>query len=141
METTELDNNDVPAKPKKDTNIRKPIKLGCRLKLAREAAGKSPEDIAAQLNLAVQRIEEIENDSPLIALGEILPFCEEMTVEMKGKTYWLDDQYCIKPHCDCQEAAITFLPIEHSSESAPKKVPTIMLAYNKNHWSTLGLAM
>jgi len=83
----------------------------------------------------------VENDSPLIGYVDVLPFAEAITIHVEGKSYLLDDQYCIKPHCDCQEVAISFLPMNDSSEAAakaaPMRVPTIMLPYNKNCWSTL----
>ncbi len=48
---------------------------------------------------------------------EILPYAKPV-VFFHGKEEWLiDDQYCVKPKCDCADAAIHFIPKQPSDET------------------------
>ena len=54
-------------------------------------------------------IDEIEHSGTMVGFHEILPYAEYQMLEIEGRDFLLDEQYCVKPACNCSEVAVSLL--------------------------------
>ncbi len=61
---------------------------------------------------------DIEASGAMLGFYEILPFAEERRVELDGRRFLLDDQYCVRTGCGCCE---TFVSLLEEAEDEPEE--------------------
>ncbi len=66
-------------------------------------------------------VAEIEASSLLVGFNEILPFSDDLRLELDGRHLLLADQYCLRPGCDCTESVFTVIDLDLSAQEAGKK--------------------
>ncbi|MCP3893574.1 MAG: hypothetical protein GY706_02960 [Bacteroides sp.] len=72
----------------------------------------------------------------MVGFHEILPYAEDQVLEVEGRDYLLDEQYCVKPACNCSEVAVSLLDSSGNQEGAYlHDVPMIFLDYKTEKWS------
>ncbi len=65
---------------------------------------------------AVFPVEDIENKSLLIFYKDIIPYSRPVIITVEEKSYFVDDIYCVKPDCHCNEAHLLFIPSDSSGK-------------------------
>lgn len=51
---------------------------------------------------------DIESKGSMIRYQEILPFAQDLTMSIQGKSYIIDDNYCISSRCNCTLTILEF---------------------------------
>jgi hypothetical protein len=78
--------------------------------------------------------EDIE-DGLMQGYHDIFPWGEKIQFEVEGILYNLHDQYCLRSHGDCGEAAVHFLGFKDSKKITPSgKEPVILLNCKTKKW-------
>ncbi len=86
---------------------------------------------------AVFPVEDIENESLLIFYSDIIPYSRQVILTVENKRYFVDDMYCVKPHCHCNEAHLLFIPYDKDSElldTSHTEEIYIVLNLKNHHW-------
>ena len=63
----------------------------------------NPDTVDAQLPEEV-----LTGDSTMVGYPEIFPWTEMFEFTCDGKKWFVDDQYCVRPGCDCMQTALSF---------------------------------
>ena len=80
-------------------------------------------------------VAEIEASSFTVGFHEILPFGEDITLEMDGRSFLLDDQYCVRTQCGCTDCFITLIEEGRSGQDAEEEyLPTLEVDYRSGRW-------
>ena len=65
----------------------------------------------------------------LVGYYEVLPYAAPVEVSWNGRSWLFDDQYCLRPKCPCQEAFISFHPLQTPGDHESKPVAKPLEAY------------
>lgn len=80
--------------------------------------------------------DELTRDGSMVEYHEILPFGERIYITIDDEKYLVTDQYCVQPHCKCNEVFLGFCPL--TKDGAPlKKIRecfAIEYDYKKDSW-------
>jgi len=80
-------------------------------------------------------VAEIEESSFTVGFHEILPFGEDITLEMDGRSFLLDDQYCVRAQCGCTDCFITLIEEGRPGQDAREQdLPTLEIDYQSGRW-------
>ena len=74
--------------------------------------------------------EVLANSGPMVSYHGILPFAERLEVASEGRSWALDEQYCLHDPCSCHGSALTFIRLEESPPTRKRKPFTISVRYN-----------
>ena len=77
---------------------------------------------------------EIETERIMIGYCEVLPYAEEISIDLDDIRYMIDDQYCLHSKCSCKDAVLAFLPIRNGRILRNTKQLVIFLDYRKKSW-------
>ena len=77
--------------------------------VASEAADLTTVDAAFPL-------EGIEYESQLVNYNQIIPYSRPVTLSLENNHFLVDDMYCVKPDCHCNEAHLIFIPYDSSGQ-------------------------
>ncbi len=80
-------------------------------------------------------IKEIENGSLMIRFSNIFTKASPLILDIDGTNYQLDDQYCLKSDCDCQNAGVAFVSLADDAPSMVNDPPYIQFDYNDQQWT------
>ena len=72
---------------------------------ATEAADLTTVDVAFP-------VEDIEYESRLISYIQIIPYSRPVILTLENNRFLVDDMYCVKPNCHCNEAHLIFIPYD-----------------------------
>jgi hypothetical protein len=61
--------------------------------------------------------EAIETVVQLVPYQEVFPFAEAILLEHGGRSFVVDDHYCVRPDCECAEVLLVFCPVEADKDS------------------------
>lgn len=64
--------------------------------------------------------ENLSDPSLMIGYKDILPWGSTFDFKLEQEHWLLDDQYCVNPECDCEDAIITFLRTTITSDGRGK---------------------
>jgi len=82
--------------------------------------------------------DDFEKGSPLVSYGRIIPHAKQISVEVNGQKYFVDDEYCVKPDCSCTEAHLTFFALNQKQTELDtdwvEKVLNYSIDYKKRAW-------
>ncbi len=80
--------------------------------------------------------DEVELNGLMYAYNGILPYGDQMLVNIKGEKYLIVDQFCLLPKCKCTDATLDLVP---AGEDAMKADPwcAFRLTYAKRHWAVM----
>lgn len=79
--------------------------------------------------------DEIEYSGAMVGFHEILPYAENKILQIEDRSYLLDEQYCVRPSCNCSDAAVSLLdPGEEHEGSYLTNCPVIFLDYKNANW-------
>lgn len=82
--------------------------------------------------------DDFEKGSPLVSYSGIIPHAESIIVEIKGRSYWVDDQYCVKPNCGCSEAHLSYFAFNKTQTEGEvngiNEVLNYSIDYKKRAW-------
>jgi len=79
--------------------------------------------------------DEIEHSGTMVGFNEILPYAEYNVIEIEDREYILDEQYCVKPACNCSEVAVSLLDSSGKPDSSyVSNFPVISLDYKTMKW-------
>jgi len=76
---------------------------------------------------------KIETDGLLVAYNDVLPYGDQMFVTIGGKQYAVLDQFCLQPHCPCEEMILTIMALDGAGKKA-EEICAIALNYGKRQW-------
>jgi hypothetical protein len=80
-------------------------------------------------------IDEIEHSGTMVGFHEILPYAEYQMLEIEGRDFLLDEQYCVKPACNCSEVAVSLLDASgKQAGSVLHDFPVLFLDYKTAKW-------
>jgi len=78
-------------------------------------------------------INEIEESAAMVGFYEILPFSEELILEVENEKFLIDDQYCVASSCHCTDVVISFIPVSEGNKTT-NSYTMIILNYKNNSW-------
>ena len=64
--------------------------------------------------------DSIENSASLTGFADIFPFSRPIHEIIDGKSHFIDDQYCLRRHCDCARVVLSLV----DTEKTPKGLAT-----------------
>ena len=74
--------------------------------------------------------ENIEQDGAMVGIMEILPHVEYRTIELDGKSFLLDELYCVRTGCNCTRVSMGLWPMaEVEAGEVTSEFPVIVLDY------------
>lgn len=73
--------------------------------------------------------DDIERGGIMIIYNEVLPYANRFDVTFKGKSYFLDDHYCVKNKCQCTETLLCFYPVLNEDADENTEVEAVDLAF------------
>ena len=73
--------------------------------------------------------DDIERGGIMIIYNEVLPYANRFDVTLKGKSYFLDDHYCVKNKCQCTENLLCFYPVLNEEADENTEVEAVDLAF------------
>ena len=88
----------------------------------------APESIEADFDF-----DEVENSSLMYAYNDVLPYAEQLIVDIKDRHCIVFDQYCIKPKCNCTETLLNVFEIADESVHN-KELSVAKIDYKKGRW-------
>ena len=53
----------------------------------------------------------VVTEGAMATYEEIFPFSEPLTFSTDGRSWVVDDQYCVQPDCTCNDAVLCFFPL------------------------------
>ena len=85
-------------------------------------------------------VAEIEASGATVGFQEILPFTDDLLVEVDGSQHLFDDQYCVRSDCNCTTAYLTL--VEKVTEECVEKPDMAVLSidYRSRQWQVENLA-
>jgi hypothetical protein len=78
-------------------------------------------------------MEEIEKLGIMVGFYEILPYAEDLILEVGDERFLIDDQYCLRDSCPCTDAVLNFIPSKKRWWNV-RSYTTIFLNYKDNSW-------
>lgn len=63
------------------------------------------------------QFEVIERDGELLPYQGVFPFAGAITLEHAGRSFLVDDLYCVQPGCQCAEVLLAFCPVDPDKDS------------------------
>jgi len=79
--------------------------------------------------------DQIEENAAMVGFHDILPYAEENAIEIDNRGFVLDEQYCVKPGCNCSDVAVSLLDVDAINDHAGRvEYPLILLDYRKATW-------
>ena len=80
--------------------------------------------------------DEVERNGLMHAYNGILPYGDQILINIKGEKYLIVDQFCLLPKCKCTDATLDLVP---AGEDAMKADPwcAFRLKYAKRHWAVM----
>jgi hypothetical protein len=77
--------------------------------------------------------EVLAGNGSMVGYYEIFPYAKPVEFTVGAQPWLLDDQYCVKPKCPCQEAVLSFFPLRLSAESSRIPIdPSLSIRYAYN---------
>lgn len=85
---------------------------------------------------AVFPVEDIEYESLLIFYSDIIPYSRPVILTVEKKHFYVNDMYCVKPDCHCDEAHLLFIPYDNSGqlETSREEETYIILNLKTHRW-------
>lgn len=80
---------------------------------------------------------EIEASGLLISVTEILPFAEDIQVNLDGSQYLFDDSYCLREDCKCTNAFVTLFDEKIIEDANGQDLATIRVDYRSAKWELI----
>jgi hypothetical protein len=78
-------------------------------------------------------MEDIEQNSLMIAYKNLLPYAQDIKITVDGKSYYVIDLYCVKSDCRCTESILNFFP-QDRTELPVSEVLTVSVDYLGTQW-------
>ena len=90
-----------------------------------------PSDINARFDF-----DEIETNASMLPYNHILPFGDQLIVDIDGVRHMLFDIYCVRSGCDCTEACVEFAPFAKDGHwTEIETVAILNVDYRSREWS------
>ncbi|RPI00327.1 MAG: hypothetical protein EHM72_09535 [Calditrichaeota bacterium] len=85
-------------------------------------------------------MDEIEEEALLVSYNGILPFTPVITLDIDGLKLKIEDLYCVRKGCTCQEVNLIFSPVNNDNIILPfmsENTEEMCVVYNtkKNEWT------
>ena len=77
--------------------------------------------------------EAVERDGLMYEYNSVLPYGNQMLVNINGEDYTIFDQYCLLPKCSCTDTSLTIVSVEETNETA-EELCSVTLKYGKKKW-------
>ncbi|WP_232364058.1 SEC-C metal-binding domain-containing protein [Desulforapulum autotrophicum] len=78
--------------------------------------------------------EEVERDGLMYAYNGVLPFGDQILVNVRGESYLIVDQFCLLPKCKCTDANLDLVPVGEDAMAADPWC-SFRLTYAKKQWT------
>ena len=70
-----------------------------------------------------------------MAFRDIFPFSPEISVEWNGRTFMVDDLFCVRPKCPCRNTVLDILPNDKRQPGEPLyNYPVVGYDYMTHAW-------
>ncbi|OHE57723.1 MAG: hypothetical protein A2Z47_01375 [Thermodesulfovibrio sp. RBG_19FT_COMBO_42_12] len=79
-------------------------------------------------------MDEIEESGIMVGYHEILPYGQQIVIDLDNEKYIVDDQYCVVTSCRCNDTLLTFIPMRESISKDMDAYPCIFLDYKLRTW-------
>ncbi len=84
---------------------------------------------------AIFDYEAVEQEGVLYAYNDVLPYGDQMRVNINGEDYLIFDQFCLLPKCSCTDTVLGIVSVRETGE--PIKLCVLTLKYAKKRWGTV----
>ena len=71
------------------------------------------------------------NDGTMVGYIEIFPLAPALGLELEGRKYIADDMYCVQQGCTCNQAALTFLPVDGDTAPSHRHSSAVRYSFQK----------
>lgn len=103
------------------------------LEFKRKRTGETPDK---ELNTHFP-VAEIEASGLMVRHSHILPFAEDILVELNGREYLFDDEYCLRTDCACTYSFVTWFDEKLENDSSRQEFTTIEVDYRSGKWKLM----
>jgi hypothetical protein len=80
--------------------------------------------------------DEIEKNASMLPYNHVLPFGDQILVDIDGVRHMLFDIYCVRAGCDCTDACIEFAPYTKDGHwTETETVAILNVDYRSREWS------
>ena len=87
--------------------------------------GKAEQIREADLDQLDPEFPQAAFERAMVGYKEIFPLSPEFSLEKEGKSYLVDDMYCVQPKCDCNEAVLTFFTKDSGGSSSLDEIAAV----------------
>ncbi|WP_457551472.1 YecA family protein [Desulfobacula sp.] len=77
--------------------------------------------------------EAVEQEGLMYAYNDVLPYGDQMQVNINGEDYLIFDQYCLLPKCSCTDTNLDIVSVKETNGEA-EKLCSLTLKYAKKRW-------
>jgi len=74
--------------------------------------------------------ETLANSDRMVSYHEILPYAGRLEVVSDGRSWVLDEQYCLHDPCPCHESALTFMRVDEPPTGRRRKPFDVVVRYD-----------
>ena len=77
--------------------------------------------------------EAVEQEGLMYAYNDVLPYGDQMQVNINGEDYLIFDQYCLLPKCSCTDTNLDIVSVKETNGEA-EELCSLTLKYAKKRW-------
>jgi hypothetical protein len=77
--------------------------------------------------------EAVEQEGLMYAYNDVLPYGDQMQVNINGEDYLIFDQYCLLPKCSCTDTNLDIVSVKETNREA-EELCSLTLKYAKKSW-------
>lgn len=127
-EDLEFANSFLPALNQSDYSFLNKVRFKFKNKVTEEA---SVDSIDASFDYY-----QVERDGLMSAYNDVLPYGNQLIVNMDGKQYIVMDQFCLLPKCSCADTTLSIMPIS-GVDDIGSELCAFSVNYRKKQWKEL----
>lgn len=80
--------------------------------------------------------EAVEQEGLMYAYNDVLPYGDQIQVNINGQDYLIIDQYCLLPKCSCTDTNLDIVSVKETNGEA-EELCSLTLKYAKKHWKIM----
>lgn len=77
--------------------------------------------------------DKIEHEGLMYAYNDVLPYGDQLIVDLNGMKCMILDQYCLLPHCSCTETMLNVFSMDKNARSR-NELCAVLLKYKEKKW-------
>lgn len=79
-------------------------------------------------------MKRIEKAGEMVGYQNVFRWAESLYIDVNGRKYLLDEQYCLATDCNCRDTALTFVPLGLGKRLDEEDSLTVRFDYKRKTW-------